>query len=432
MALTKDEAEDLRRRALEFHRRLRGKIEVVAKEPLKRPEDLSLAYTPGVAEPCLEIQRDPSLAYAYTAKSNLVAIVTDGTAVLGLGDIGPTAALPVMEGKALLFKMFAGVDAVPICLNTKDVDRIVETVKMLEPSFGGVNLEDISAPRCFLVENRLKQELDIPVFHDDQHGTAIVALAALFNALQVVGKDLKSIQVVISGAGAAGMAIAHLLHSLEVGDIIMVDRAGAIYEGRETSMNPFKAQVAAFTNKERRQGSLHEVIRGADVFMGVSGPGVMTGEDVRRMAKKPIIMAMANPIPEIDPDEARAAGAAVVATGRSDYPNQINNVLAFPGVFRGALDVHARQITRSMELAAARALADLVSPEELGPEKVIPSPWNREVAPQVAAAVARAAMEEGVSRVQVDPLQVAERTRRLVKRAAQVWNGLPGNGVDGA
>ncbi|MDI3269815.1 MAG: malic enzyme-like NAD(P)-binding protein [Bacillota bacterium] len=431
MALTKDEAEDLKRRALEFHRRLRGKIEVVAKEPLHRPEDLSLAYTPGVAEPCLEIQRDPSLAYTYTAKSNLVAIVTDGTAVLGLGDIGPTAALPVMEGKALLFKMFAGVDAVPICLDTKDVDRIVETVKMLEPSFGGVNLEDISAPRCFLVESRLKQELDIPVFHDDQHGTAIVALAALFNALEVVGKDLKSVQVVISGAGAAGMAIAHLLHSLQVGDIIMVDRAGAIYEGRQEAMNPFKAEVASFTNRERRRGTLHEVVRGADVFMGVSGPGVMGGEDVARMARKPIIMAMANPIPEIDPDEARGAGAAVVATGRSDFPNQINNVLAFPGVFRGALDVHARQITRSMEVAAARALAALVLPEELGPEKVIPSPWNREVAPQVAAAVARAALEEGVNRQTVDPLQVAERTRRLVHRAAQVWNGAEGNGVDG-
>lgn len=427
MALSKDEAEGLRQRALEFHRRLRGKIEVVSKVPLRDRADLTLAYTPGVAEPCREIHRDQDLAYDYTAKNNLVAVVTDGTAVLGLGDIGPAAALPVMEGKAVLFKMFAGVDAVPICLATKDVDRVVETVKMIEPAFGGVNLEDISAPRCFVIESRLKRETSIPIFHDDQHGTAIVAGAALINALKVVEKDIDEVRVVINGAGAAGIAITYLLLDLGVRDIILCDRAGAIYEGREQDMNPYKAEVAKVTNPGRVKGSVHDALRGADVFMGVSAPGTLTGDDVRAMARDPIIMAMANPTPEIDPAEALAAGARVVATGRSDYPNQINNVLAFPGVFRGALDVRSREITRGMELAAAHAIAALVKPAELRPEVIIPSPWNPDVAPSVAAAVAQAAVQEGVARIAVPPEEVAANTRRLVARAVQV---VQGNGVE--
>ncbi|MBX6350642.1 MAG: NAD-dependent malic enzyme [Clostridia bacterium] len=426
MALSKEEAERLRRRALEFHRRLRGKVEVVSKAPLRNQADLTLAYTPGVAEPCLEIQRDPDLAYDYTAKSNLVAVVTDGTAVLGLGDIGPQAALPVMEGKAVLFKLFAGVDAVPVCLNTKDVDRIVETVKALEPTFGGVNLEDISAPRCFVVESRLKRETSIPVFHDDQHGTAIVTAAALVNALKLVGKELGGVRVVVNGAGAAGIAITLMLRDLGARDVVLCDRAGAIWDGRTEDMNPYKAELAKWTNPAGLKGPLKAVLRGADVFIGVSAPGVVDGDDIRAMAKDAIVLAMANPTPECDPDVARAAGARVVATGRSDYPNQINNVLAFPGVFRGALDVRSREITRGMELAAAMALAALVPESRLAPDFIIPSPWDKDVAPGVAAAVARAAVEEGVARVARDPEEVARHTRELVARAAR-W--VTGDGV---
>lgn len=376
---------DVKEAALALHREHRGKISVESKVPLRTRADLSLAYTPGVAEPCRIIASRPDEVYTYTARGNLVAIVTDGSAVLGLGDIGPEAALPVMEGKAVLFKTFAGVDAFPLCLATKDVDAIVETVKLVAPTFGGINLEDISAPRCFAIEERLEAELDIPVFHDDQHGTAIVVLAALLNALRVVGKSLKEVTVTINGAGAAGVAIARLLGRVGVADIILCDRAGAIYPGRAHN-SPIKEEIAAVTNRGGVRGDLAAALEGRDVFIGVSAPGVVTGDMVRRMAARPVVFALANPVPEIWPDEAKAAGAAVVGTGRSDYPNQVNNVLAFPGVFRGALDARARRITEEMKLAAAKALADLVG-DALSPDCCLPDPFDKRVVPTVAAAV---------------------------------------------
>ncbi|MDI3280350.1 MAG: malic enzyme-like NAD(P)-binding protein [Bacillota bacterium] len=407
----------LREEALELHRRYRGKIQVCGRFPLRTAHDLSLAYTPGVAEPCREIHRQPEEVFTYTARGNLVAVVTDGTAVLGLGDIGPLAALPVMEGKALLFKAFAGVDAFPLCLQTADVDEIVRVVTALSPSFGGINLEDISAPRCFEIERRLQEALDIPVFHDDQHGTAVVVLAALFNALQVVGREMREVRVVVNGAGAAGVAIARLLLRVGVGDLVLCDREGALIPGRGRGMNPVKEELAALTNREGRRGSLAEVLRGAEVFIGVSGAGVLTGEMVARMAPRPVVFALANPDPEIDPRLAREAGAAVVATGRSDFPNQVNNVLGFPGIFRGALDARATAINEEMKLAAARAIASLVEAKDLERGCIIPAPLDRRVAPAVAAAVAQAAVESGVARARPSPEEVAARTRQL---AAQV------------
>jgi len=403
----------LRERSLELHRTHQGKLGITTKVPVRDADDLSLAYSPGVAEPCKEIHRQTELVYDYTSKGNLVAVVSDGTAVLGLGNIGPHAAIPVMEGKAVLFKSFAGVDAFPICLDTTDVEEIIRTVKLLEPTFGGINLEDIAAPACFEVEERLKRELDIPVFHDDQHGTAIVTLAGLINALKVVGKRMQDIRVVANGAGAAGIAIIKLLLSLGVKHVIMCDTKGAIYDGRVEGMNPVKDMIAKNTNHEKRQGSLEEVMVGSDVFIGVSAAGAVTQEMVRSMNADPIIFAMANPDPEITPADAKEAGARVVGTGRSDYPNQVNNVLAFPGIFRGALDTRARAINEEMKIAAAYAIAELIDESELTADYVIPSPFDPRVAPNVAAAVATAAMETGVARLHVSSEAVAEKTRRL-------------------
>jgi malate dehydrogenase (oxaloacetate-decarboxylating) len=403
----------LREEALHMHRINKGKLESKSKVPVQNAKDLSLAYSPGVAEPCKEIYEKPESVYDYTMKGNMVAIVTDGTAVLGLGNIGPEAALPVMEGKAVLFKSFAGVDAFPICLNTTDVDKIVETVKLLEPTFGGVNLEDIAAPNCFVIEERLKKEANIPIFHDDQHGTAIVTTAGLVNALKLVGKKMNEIKVVANGAGAAGIAIIKLLYTYGVRDIIMCDTKGAIYEGRPTGMNKVKAEVAKFTNRDNLSGSLEDVIKGADVFIGVSVAGALTKEMVASMNQDSIIFAMANPVPEIMPDLAKEAGAKVIGTGRSDFPNQVNNVLAFPGIFRGALDVRATHINEKMKVAAVEALANLISEDELNADYVIPGPFDIRVAPEVAAAVARAAMETGVARLKVDPEEVKEKTKRL-------------------
>lgn len=403
----------LREEALHMHRVNKGKLESKSKVPVRNARDLSLAYSPGVAEPCKEIYDKPETVYDYTMKGNMVAVVSDGTAVLGLGNIGPEAALPVMEGKAVLFKSFAGVDAFPICLNTTDVDKIVETVKLLEPTFGGVNLEDIAAPNCFAVEERLKKETNIPVFHDDQHGTAIVTVAGLVNALKIVGKKMNEIKVVANGAGAAGIAIIKLLYSYGVRDIIMCDTKGAIYEGRPNGMNAIKDEVAKFTNRDNVEGSLSEAIKGADVFIGVSVAGALTSEMIQTMNNDPIIFAMANPVPEIMPDEAKAAGAAVIGTGRSDFPNQVNNVLAFPGIFRGALDARATHINEKMKVAAVDAIASLIEESELSSDYVIPGPFDPRVAPAVAAAVANAAMETGVARIKVDPEEVKERTARL-------------------
>ncbi|MPQ26322.1 NAD(P)-dependent malic enzyme [Bacillus paralicheniformis] len=403
----------LKEKALHMHKVNQGKLESKSKVQVRNADDLSLAYSPGVAEPCKAIYDDNSKVYDYTMKGNMVAVVSDGTAVLGLGNIGPEAALPVMEGKAVLFKSFAGVDAFPICLNTSDVDKIVETVKLLEPTFGGVNLEDIAAPNCFVIEERLKKETKIPVFHDDQHGTAIVTVAGLVNALKLSGKSMSSVKVVANGAGAAGIAIIKLLYHFGVRDIIMCDTKGAIYEGRPNGMNAVKEEVAKYTNKNRIDGSLKDVIKDADVFIGVSVEGALTKEMVETMADKPIIFAMANPNPEIMPAEAHEAGASVVGTGRSDFPNQVNNVLAFPGIFRGALDVRATHINEEMKIAAVEAIASLVSDEELSPEHVIPAPFDPRVAPAVAKAVAKAAMETGVARIDVDPEEVAEKTRKL-------------------
>ena len=389
---------DVKEKALLAHEQWKGKLDIRTKCPITNAEELSIAYTPGVAEPCLKIRDDVNLSYKYTGRGNLVAVVTDGTAVLGLGDIGPEAGMPVMEGKCALFKAFGGVDAVPLCVRSKDVDEIVNTVALLAGSFGGINLEDISAPRCFEIERKLKQRCDIPIFHDDQHGTAVITLAGLLNALKVVGKKIEDIRVVTSGAGAAGTAIIRLLISMGLKNVIMCDRKGAIYEGRE-GLTDEKADIARLTNREKKAGPLKDVIAGADVFIGVSAPGALTKEMVQTMAKDAIIFACANPTPEIFPDEAKAGGAKVVATGRSDFPNQVNNVLAFPGIFRGALDVLASDINDQMKIAAAYALAGLVSEEELCPDYVLPAAFDPRVGPAVAKAVAKAAKDSGVARI---------------------------------
>lgn len=389
---------DIKEKALKAHADWKGKIEVISRAPLKDKEDLSIAYTPGVAEPCLKISEDVNLSYEYTRRHNLVAVVTDGTAVLGLGDIGPEAGMPVMEGKCVLFKTFGDVDAFPLCVRSKDVDEIVNTVALLAGSFGGVNLEDISAPRCFEIERRLKEICDIPIFHDDQHGTAVVTLAALINALKLVGKEIHDISVVTSGAGAAGIAIIKLLMAMGLKDVVMCDRQGAIYKGRD-GLNAEKQEMAEISNLMMKKGSLEDVLKGADVFIGVSAPGTVTEEMVKSMAEKPILFPMANPTPEIMPDIAKAAGAAIIGTGRSDFPNQINNVLAFPGIFRGALDVRASDINDDMKIAASYAIAGLITEDDLNEEYIIPSPFDTRVAPAVAKAVAEAARKSGVSRI---------------------------------
>lgn len=411
----------LKEQALEMHRKNRGKVEVVSKTPLRNKQDLSLAYTPGVAEPCKEIHADPEKIYEYTCKGNLVAVVTNGTAVLGLGDIGPGAGMPVMEGKAVLFKSFAGVDAFPVCLDTKDPNEIVNIVKCMEPTFGGINLEDISAPVCFEVESKLKEISNIPVFHDDQHGTAIVVCAAMLNALKVVSKNAAEVRVVVNGAGAAGIAVTKLLMVLGVRDVVLCDSKGAIFEGRTYGMNPYKEEIAKTTNRRKLSGKLADVIKGADVFIGVSAAGCVTREMVESMAKDAVVMAMANPVPEIMPDEAKAAGAKVVATGRSDFPNQINNVLAFPGVFRGALDARATAINEEMKLAAVYAISDIVTEDELSAEYIIPGPFDPRVAPAVAANVAKAAQSSGVAQVNVSPEEVRSRTAKLVEDVRSAW-----------
>ncbi len=388
---------DYAQESLKLHYQWKGKLEIKARATVKNKEDLSLAYTPGVAQPCLEIQKDINKSYELTRRWNTVAVVTDGTAVLGLGDIGPEAGMPVMEGKCVLFKEFGDVDAIPLCIRSKDVDDIVNTVTLLAGSFGGVNLEDIAAPRCFEIEQKLKKSCDIPIFHDDQHGTAIVCLAAIFNALKVVDKKLDDCTVVFSGAGAAGVAIARLLDSVGVKDIIICDRKGIICDGDDLKAD--KQAIADFTNKNRKKGSLADAMQGADIFVGVSVPGIVTEEMVASMNDKSIVMAMSNPVPEIMPDLALEAGAAVVGTGRSDFPNQINNVLAFPGVFRGALDVRASDINEDMKIAAAKAIADLVSDEELRADYILPKAFDERVGPAVAAGVAQAARDSGVARI---------------------------------
>ena len=390
---------DYAKESLKLHEQWKGKIEVIATVPVETKDDLSLAYTPGVAQPCLEIQKDIDKSYELTRRHNLCAVITDGTAVLGLGDIGPEAGMPVMEGKCVLFKSFAGVDAFPLCVKTKDVDEFVNTVYNISGSFGGINLEDISAPRCFEIERKLKEKCDIPIFHDDQHGTAIITLAGLTNALKVVGKDKKDVRVVTSGAGAAAISIVKLLLSAGFENIIMCDRTGAIYAGREQGMNWIKEEMALVTNKDKVKGSLADVIKGADVFIGVSAPGLLTPEMVSTMNKDAIIFACANPTPEIFPEDAKKAGARVVATGRSDFPNQINNVLAFPGVFRGTFDVRAKDINEEMKMAAAEALSNLISDEELSEDYIIPKAFDRRVGEAVAKAVADAAIKSGVARI---------------------------------
>jgi malate dehydrogenase (oxaloacetate-decarboxylating) len=404
---------NLKDEALHMHKLNKGKLETVSKVPVTNAKELSLAYSPGVAEPCKVIHDRKETVYDYTMKGNMVAVVSDGSAVLGLGNIGPEAALPVMEGKAVLFKTFAGVDSFPICLNTHDVDDIVKTVKLMEPTFGGVNLEDIAAPNCFIIEERLKKETNIPIFHDDQHGTAIVTVAGLINALKLVGKTFSEIKVVSNGAGAAGIAIVKLLYHFGVRDLIMCDSRGAIFEGRTYGMNDVKESVAKITNLDKKEGSLEEMMEGADVFIGVSVGGALTKDMVRKMNTDPIIFAMANPDPEILPDDAKEAGVKVIGTGRSDFPNQVNNVLAFPGIFRGALDVRATRINEKMKIAAAEAIASLIQDDELNEDYVIPAPFDPRVAPLVAAEVAKAAMESGVARIQVDPEEVKLKTRQL-------------------
>lgn len=389
---------DTKQLALQRHEEWKGKIEVVSRAPLQTREDLSLAYTPGVAQPCLAIEKDPSLSYTLTRRANLVAVITDGTAVLGLGDIGPLAAMPVMEGKCALFKAFADVDAFPLCVASKDVDEIVRTVALIGGSFGGINLEDIAAPRCFEIEKKLKQQLDIPVFHDDQHGTAIVAGAALINAVKVTGRKLSETTVVINGAGAAGIAVSKLLLELGVKDLILCDIEGAIYPGAP-NLNCAQSEMSLVTNRSGKKGTLGQVLQGADVFFGVSKPNLVTTQMVRSMAPNPIVFAMANPVPEILPEDAKQGGAAVVGTGRSDYPNQINNVLAFPGVFKGALAVRAKDITDSMKVAAAHAIAGVLQPDELSDIRILPDPFDKRVAPAVAAAVSETARREGLAQI---------------------------------
>lgn len=403
----------LRDDALEMHKENQGKLEITPNIKVTNKEELSLAYSPGVAEPCKEIHEDSRKVYDYTIKANTVAVVTDGTAVLGLGNIGAEASIPVMEGKAVLFKSFAGINGVPIALDTTDTDEIVNTVKLLQPNYGGINLEDISAPRCFEIEETLKKETNIPVFHDDQHGTAIVTMAGLINALRIVDKDLSDIKVVLNGAGAAGIAIVKLLYSYGVRDMIMCDSKGAIYEGRQHGMNDTKAYVANWTNKDKIDGSLEEVIKDADVFIGVSVADLLIKDMVKSMAEDPIIFAMANPNPEIKPDDAKEAGAKVIGTGRSDFPNQINNVLAFPGIFRGALDVEATHINEDMKKAAVEAIADLIDEDELNPDYCIPGPFDKRVAPSVARSVAKAAMESGVARIEVNPQDIYDKTMKV-------------------
>jgi malate dehydrogenase (oxaloacetate-decarboxylating) len=390
---------DYAKESLRLHGEWKGKLSVVSKVPVNSKEDLSLAYTPGVAAPCLAIKDDPSLSYELTMRHNLVAVITDGSAVLGLGNIGPEAGMPVMEGKCVLFKSFGGVDAIPLCVKTQDVDEFVNTVYLLSGSFGGINLEDIAAPRCFEIERKLKEKCDIPVFHDDQHGTAVIVLAGLTNALKIVGKKLPDLKIVINGAGAAASAIARLLIRAGAKNIIMIDRTGTVFKGRTVRMNFNLEEMAEITNPDRLQGKLDDVIDGADVFIGVSAPNVMTADMVKRMSKDAIIFALANPTPEIMPDEAKAGGARIISTGRSDFPNQINNVLVFPGIFKGALSVRASQINEEMKLAAAEALASLVSDEELNEEYIIPAAFDERVAGTVAAAVAKTARETGVARI---------------------------------
>ena len=384
--------------SLQLHEQWKGKIEVISTVPVKDRHDLSVAYTPGVAEPCLEISKNVDLSYAYTRRWNLVAVVTDGTAVLGLGDIGPEAGMPVMEGKCVLFKTFGDVDAFPLCVRSKSVDDIVNTVRLLAGSFGGVNLEDISAPRCFEIEQKLKSCCDIPIFHDDQHGTAVVTAAAMINAMKLTGRKIEEQECVVSGAGAAGVAVTKLLMSMGLRNVILCDTKGAIYEGRE-GLNPFKQEMAIISNREMKKGSLEDVIKGADIFIGVSAPGIVSQDMVRSMNPNPLIFAMSNPTPEIMPDLAKEAGAAVVGTGRSDFANQINNVLAFPGIFRGALDVRASDINDEMKIAAAYAIAGLITDEELTAGYIIPAPFDPRVGPAVAKAVAKAARDSGVARV---------------------------------
>lgn len=390
---------DYAKESLRLHGEWKGKIEVVATVPVKTIEDLSLAYTPGVAQPCLEIQKDVNKSYELTRRWNLCLVVTDGTAVLGLGDIGPEAGMPVMEGKCVLFKSFGDVDAFPLCIKSKDVDEIVNTIALISGSFGGVNLEDIAAPRCFEIEKKLKERCDIPIFHDDQHGTAVITLAGLTNALKVVGKKKADVRIVVNGAGAAAISITKLLISDGFADVTLCDRKGAIYEGRAEGMNPIKEEMSKITNKQMRKGSLADVLTGADVFIGVSAPGTLTTEMVKTMNRDAIIFACANPTPEIFPDDAKAGGAAVIATGRSDFPNQVNNVLAFPGIFRGAFDVRASDINDEMKIAASYALANLISDEELNAEYIIPAAFDPRVGKAVAAAVAEAARKSGVARI---------------------------------
>lgn len=389
---------DFNELALKMHEENHGKISVISKVKVENRDDLSTAYTPGVAEPCRKIHANEDDVYRYTAKGNLIAVVSDGTAVLGLGDIGPKAAMPVMEGKSILFKTFAGIDAFPICLDTKNVDEIVNTVKYLAPTFGGINLEDISAPRCFEIESRLRKELDIPVFHDDQHGTAIVVAAGLLNAIKLVGKKIEDVNIVINGAGSAGISIAKLLLQFGVGDIVLVDKAGALAKGQDW-MNPAQIAMAECTNRNNQTGSLADIIKGKDIFIGVSGPNVLTAEMVSAMAKDAIVFAMANPTPEIMPEEAKKGGARVVATGRSDYPNQINNVLVFPGIFRGALDVRACDITEKMKIAAAKAIASIITDDELSEEYIIPGAFDKRVVEVVAKAVADEARAENIAKL---------------------------------
>lgn len=403
----------LRDDALEMHRENQGKLEITPNVKVTNKQQLSLAYSPGVAEPCKEIHEDSRKVYEYTIKGNTVAVVTDGTAVLGLGNIGAEASIPVMEGKAALFKSFAGINGVPIALDTTDTQEIIKTVKLIAPNYGGINLEDISAPRCFEIEETLKKETNIPIFHDDQHGTAIVTMAGLINALKIVDKELTDIKVVLNGAGAAGIAIVKLLHAYGVNNMIMCDSKGAIYSGRNIGMNYTKTYVAKWTNKGKVEGSLEEVIKDADVFIGVSVADILTQDMVKTMADDPIIFAMANPNPEINPNEAKQAGAKVVGTGRSDFPNQINNVLAFPGIFRGALDVEATHINEDMKKAAVEAIVHLIDENELHPDYCIPGPFDKRVAPSVAKNVAKAAMESGVARIKIDTQEIFDKTMKL-------------------